>query len=146
MKNFILKLIFCFALFTGRNLAQTPYMVKNISPGGGSIGGSALTPVANGIKFAAVNALWFSDGTLAGTNFVKDIYPGPTSSSISSYFDAGLGNIYFVANDGTSGQELWKSDGTPAGTQLVKDIKPGSGASNITFINKVNNIVFFMAD
>ena len=30
------------------------------------------------------------------------------------------GTLYFVANDGTSGNELWKSDGTEAGTVLSK--------------------------
>ena len=33
--------------------------------------------------------------------------------------------LYFTANDGTSGRELWKTNGTDAGTVRVKDINPG---------------------
>ena len=36
------------------------------------------------------------------------------------------GTLYFVANDGTSGQELWKSNGTATGTTMVKSIYTGA--------------------
>jgi ELWxxDGT repeat protein len=39
------------------------------------------------------------------------------------------GTLYFIADDGVSGEELWKTDGTDAGTVLVKDINPGAGGS-----------------
>src|SRR5262245_22694382 len=75
--------------------------------------------------------LWKSDGTEAGTVFVKDIHPGPLSSDLGE-FTVVNGTLFFFADDGVHGYELWKSDGTPAGTVLVKDIRPGT-ESSVTF-------------
>jgi ELWxxDGT repeat protein len=61
---------------------------------------------------------------------VKDIRTGPSDGTNSSAFWPTVlnGTIYFVANDGTHGDELWKSDGTANGTLMVKDINPGAGS------------------
>lgn len=69
--------------------------------------------------------LWKTNGTSAGTVFVKDINPGPTSSLIKA-FAALDGKFVFAASDGVAGQELWVSDGTATGTVLLMDIDPGS--------------------
>ena len=69
--------------------------------------------------------LWVSDCTTEGTQLLKDI-----NISDNQYFGyyrpSGFtefgGQLFFVANDGISGQELWVSDGTTEGTQLLKDI------------------------
>ncbi|HSP81726.1 MAG TPA: ELWxxDGT repeat protein, partial [Myxococcaceae bacterium] len=56
--------------------------------------------------------LWVSDGTVAGTRLVKDIYPGPMGSSPSSLAVQGR-RVFFAADDGSGeGRELWVSDGT----------------------------------
>ena len=47
------------------------------------------------------------------------------------------GTLYFVANDGITGQELWKSDGTTAGTEIVIDLNSGA-ADGITAILEFN--------
>ncbi len=83
--------------------------------------------------------LWKSDGTSAGTVLVKDIFPGTypyyyngnfwadyPNGSYPTKMTAVDGTLFFVADDGTNGQELWKSDGTSAGTILVKDIYTGT--------------------
>ena len=68
---------------------------------------------------------WVTDGTSAGTTFLKDIQPYLYSSRIDG--TALLGSTrYFWAHDGLHGFELWKTDGTSAGTSLVRDITPGA--------------------
>jgi ELWxxDGT repeat protein len=93
-----------------------------------------LTGAAGRIFFSAQDGvhgmeLWSTDGTAAGTRMVRDIAPGPDSSS-PAYLAAAGGLLYFTADDGVHGFELWQSDGTAAGTRLVQDIAPG-GASSI---------------
>ena len=44
-------------------------------------------------------------------------------AAVYPYYLTAVGNtLYFIANDGTNGDELWKSDGTASGTVMVKDI------------------------
>lgn len=78
--------------------------------------------------------LWQSDGTLGGTNLVKDIYPGSNPSYPLAYHEYN-GEIFYRANDGIHGYEMWKTDGTAAGTQLVFDAWTGSsnGVNLITY-------------
>jgi len=76
---------------------------------------------------------------------VKDIYPGSNSSSISDLTNLS-GTLFFIAADGTYGQELWKSDGTAAGTLMLKDIRPGSEGSSISNLTNVDGTLFFIAN
>lgn len=75
---------------------------------------------------AATTGLYKTDGTVAGTAFIKKFY------SVSK-FTVLNGVLYFFANDGVAGAELWSTDGTSGGTVLVKDINPGSGGSEVNF-------------
>ena len=75
----------------------------------------------------------------------------PTTDSLVSPPDSvqfmPIGDVtYFVANDGTTGQELWITDGTDAGTRLVKDINPGSSSSYPGVFHEFNGELFFVAD
>jgi ELWxxDGT repeat protein len=67
--------------------------------------------------------LWWSDGTTAGTTLVRDIYPGPASSSIANLTAVGS-SVFFTVGDVANGRELWRSDGTAAGTAMVRDVTP----------------------
>ena len=54
-------------------------------------------------------------------NRIKEINTTATTSSFGSSLMQRVGTtVYFVANDGISGNELWKSDGTAGGTVMVK--------------------------
>ncbi|HMG66653.1 MAG TPA: T9SS type A sorting domain-containing protein, partial [Chitinophagaceae bacterium] len=71
--------------------------------------------------------LWKSNGTVASTKMVKDIFQGPDGSYPYSLFVFDK-NIYFGAYDGISfTYSFWKSDGTANGTLKLKDITPASG-------------------
>ena len=79
-----------------------------------------------------------------GTNMVKDIRPGTSSSSIESV--ASFENkIIFQARTAEEGREPWVSDGTAEGTVLLKDINPGSSESNPRDFNVINNKCYFTA-
>ena len=96
--------------------------------------GSSFTAVGSGkLVFTAGTGsigqeLWVTNGTTAGTYLVKDIDPGPASSSPIDLTPLGNGQVLFDAIDGT-GRELWVTDGTAAGTHQVEDINPGSNSS-----------------
>ena len=66
-----------------------------------------------------------SDGTTSGTQLLKDICPGNTSSYPLNFFEFN-GQLFFEATNGANGKELWKTDGTTNGTVQVKDILPGT--------------------
>jgi len=54
--------------------------------------------------------------------------------------------LFFIADNGKTGEELWRSNGTSAGTQLLKDIRPGEENSNINFYTTIGNITYFGAN
>ena len=66
--------------------------------------------------------LWVSDGTVAGTQILKDINQGIGSSDPGELTVADDW-LYFAADDGVHEHTLWKTDGTPEGTAMVIDLK-----------------------
>lgn len=50
--------------------------------------------------------LWRNNGTVGDIKLVKDLYPGTNSSYPKNFFTYN-GNLYFMADDGTHGNELW---------------------------------------
>jgi trimeric autotransporter adhesin len=97
---------------------------------------SKLVALNNVIYFSGYDAtngweLWKSDGTVAGTVFLKNINNSPTiSNSNINNFQVCNNELYFSANNGVVGTELWKTNGTAAGTVLVSDIVSGIYSSN----------------
>lgn len=74
---------------------------------------------------------------------VKNI--APSSGSYPQNLTA-LGNqLFFFADDGSSGEELWVSNGSSAGTRLVKDLIPGWQGGSPTDLVATTEKVFFFA-
>lgn len=59
--------------------------------------------------------LWVTDGTIAGTQPVSDLLPGPDGSHPSRFLTIGS-NTFFLARDADGIQNLWRTDGTAEGT------------------------------
>ncbi len=111
-----------YGLWKSDGTSNGTVMVKAIEVGSSSSSGESLCELNGSIYFKAgavgngtIGAeLWKSDGTLAGTVLVKDIYPGPSSSSPGNLINH-QNILFFSANDGINGGELWKYVGTIAG-------------------------------
>lgn len=90
--------------------------------------------------------LWMTDGTWAGTDLVKDIFPGTQSSGIQ-YVTSFKNKLFFHADDGTHGFELWQSDGSHSGTFMVKDLRPeeSEGGRDIGAMVATDDWLFFTA-
>lgn len=126
--------------------AQIPTLLRDINPNGGAV--VKFITCANGLVYFSANdgvhgaEPWVSDGTTSGTFMLKDINPGPSSSSPVSFLEWN-DRIYFAAANGVDGYQLWGSDGTEASTQMelaVDDVNGLTGASNYTVYG--NKIVF----
>jgi len=140
-------------------LSASATMVADINQSTADSNVSLLASLGNGkVVFFASDGFhgaepFVTDGTAAGTMLLKDVNPGPASSTprvsiaASDYQTAVVANgrLFFQADDGVDGYELWATDGTPGGTTLVKDIWPGIGDSNPTQMVAVGNTVFFVA-
>ncbi len=141
-------------------LSVNTALLWDLNPG--SIGSSPeeFVQVGENVFFVAddgINGveLWKSDA--AGTEMVKDIFPGggtnPNSSSPANLTNVG-GTLFFTANDGLNGTELWTSDGTESGTVMVTDLLPGSSdqygsllpsSSNPQDLTDVDGTLYFAA-
>ncbi|WP_426753522.1 ELWxxDGT repeat protein [Myxococcus sp. Y35] len=89
--------------------------------------------------------LWRSDGSAAGTELVRDLWPGP-QGSMPKELVVMDGVLYFSADDGARGRELWRSDGTARGTELVRDLEPGPVGSAPMGLAAESGWLFFSAE
>ncbi|HFQ94046.1 MAG TPA: hypothetical protein ENK32_08560, partial [Anaerolineae bacterium] len=135
---------------TTATAVSQPYLVADINQTQLGADPYDYVRVGGQIFFSAADddhgrELWVSDGTITGTQMVKDIKPGLDDGSVSP-LTALNGQLLFTANDGISGSELWLSDGSEGGTILLKDINPGSSVSWIRYVTVFGNTAFFQAD
>ncbi len=150
MKRLILSL-FCSMSVALQANAQLVFTGFDLEPGVGDSSPWQFINYNGKMLFNASTAangteLWISDGTVAGTQLLKDIYTGATGSSPYNFFEVN-GKLLFAATANGSGQELWITDGTSAGTQLLKDINPGAGSSGaLTNAIVFNNKLYFAAN
>ncbi len=121
--------------------SQTPEVIASFSEV------MEVTKVNNDLYFGGYTAdsgadLYKSDGTSAGTQFVKNgLYP-------SSYLSATAaiefnGEFFLIKSSMPNIHSLWKSDGTEAGTLMIKDIAV-AGTSPNSFV-KMGNMLYFVA-
>jgi len=179
--------------FTGKELWRTlprpniTYQVKDINPGPkdsliespAALMAQVFVPFRQPrltrprLFFSADNGavgqeLWVSDGSLNGTQLVRDINPGPNGSNpmmqqhplaqrralTLTVTPASFDNprpaevLLFSAADGFFGRELWRSDGTFTGTNLVRDINSGAadGIQGELVGIVVKNVAYFAAN
>ena len=98
--------------------------------------------------------LWRTDGTMEGTQRVRDTSGGGGAAAVSSgmrgsdpmYITSFGGNLYYSALTDAEGRELWKSDGNLDGAvSLVKDINNGVYDSGPKYLVECNGLLFFSA-
>ena len=128
----------------------------------GDIFPRALLPFGDGeVIFNAVDAdggreLWRSDGTLAGTHRIIDLYPGDmdgvfgTGAAGESFHVCHDSLVYFAGADGVNAAgefvyELFVSDGTAEGTHLVSDHFPGTAGSDPGGFFEFGERIYFAA-
>jgi LPXTG-motif cell wall-anchored protein len=88
--------------------------------------------------------LWVTDGTVAGTQVLKNI--NPLGDSTPEAMTVVGDRIIMRAFDGSHGQEPWISDGTAAGTIALGDVNTVGASSDPNWFTKTTNRVFFSAD
>jgi ELWxxDGT repeat protein len=152
MRNFFLQLSIFFILSVCclQDIHAQEYIVKDINPGGGWSSIDFKFRIDNNFYFVANsglgNELWVSDGTIDGTEVLKDIDPEPFEGSNPENFVEYNSSWYFTADDGINGKELWKTDGTSGGTVMVNDINPGLSGSDVDGLVAINGLLYFSAN
>jgi ELWxxDGT repeat protein len=129
-------------------------LVADVNQMGAGGDPAEFTVVGDTAFFAAYDItrgteLWKTNGTVAGTRIVKDIYTGiengAPNNSEPRYLANVNGTLYFSAFDPEHGRELWKSDGSAAGTVLVKDIWSGAEGGSPTSLRMSGGLLYFRA-
>lgn len=86
---------------------------------------------------------WVSDGTIAGTRLVKDIWPGP-AGSVDTYYplQSSSENIFIPANDGINGFEIWLIDNSGRVKKAEQAVSHKT-TTNIPFIFEIDNKLMY---
>ena len=110
-------------------------LVKDINPGPASSNIYNLISGDTTIYFMADDGihgyeLWKSNGAKEGTNLVKDITPGLSSTFLNAMVNV-HDKLFFTIND-----ILWQSDGTKKGTNPVNDV-------NLEGVSALGNLTAF---
>ena len=136
-------------LWKSDGTAAGTILLKDIFPGvftGGMAGGTPRSgdpnnfTLINGVVYFAASSsdeaheVWKTDGTVAGTVLVENIYPGIAGYVLNNFVNFN-GTLIFTIYSGASGSELWKSNGTAAGTTLIKAIPGGNFDNHPTVMN-----------
>jgi len=128
------------ALLTGFSLAVVTFVSLGAIRGAPPIQAAPARPSPPGaVRLATQTAL-------SQPFLVRDIHPGPENADPAELTSVGS-RLFFVADDGSHGEELWVSRGSFFNTTLVKDIYPGSGGdANVSQLIALSDTLFFRAD
>lgn len=128
--------------------AQNSLLLGDLNPGSAWSGPHGFFDAGTYVLFAATGAgigteLWRTNGTVNGTQLVKDIAPGGNSGQPRDFVLLPEGRVLFSANG-----ELWSTDGTTAGTLLVADLNPLgiSDPAEFTWHPELGAFVFAASD
>ena len=142
-------------LWKSDGTAAGTILLKDIYPGVIPSGVNAGTPrsgnpnnftIINGVVYFAASGgeetheVWKTDGTIAGTTLVKDIYSGIQGYVLTNFINLN-GTLILTVYGGASGNELWKSDGTGSGTVFIRAI-PGDNFNNHPTV--LNGALYFL--
>ncbi len=109
--------------------------------GGAQLGNSYLFAAQSLNGGSGGVELWSTDGTVAGTQLVRDIVPGGSPSNPFA-FTATPNVAFFLANGIAGGTRVYASDGTTAGTGEVGPAAPYSAPTPPVV---VGNLAYFGA-
>ena len=103
-----------------------------------------IITTTTGFAFQGINATqgaeaWQSDGTIAGTKIISDVFFGTPSSQAKNFFEF-EGDIYFNATDGANGYELYRYSGTA--TDRITD-ETGTASTDPTSFVIHNNELYY---
>lgn len=136
--------------------AASTSMMADIDPGSGDSNPSHLTAARDHLFFTASDPdgadlgteLYFSDGTSAGTQLVRDFAPGPYSGCREIFVPPGSSRALVTAYVPVAfGESFWTSDGSPAGTILFFDLEPPGArtAGSASFLGLAGDKLLFAA-
>lgn len=89
--------------------------------------------------------LWKTDGTVSGTQLVKDIEPGVGGSSPYSIVKRESDGLSFFIAKKNDTYGIWKTDGTESNTSLVKEITQQSAYRTLPNLLMVGDDVYLMS-
>lgn len=109
---------------------------------------SDVVPFQNGLAFSANDGtgrdLWFTDGSIAGTDRLPDA--NPTGDAAAKPVIALDQLLLFQAVTGTIGNELWSTELIPGTANLVRDLNDRTGSSQPGQLTAADGVVFFSAN
>lgn len=131
--------------------AGSARLVRKINPNGLGAKVDDFVNVEGTLYFTADDGntsgreVWKTDGSLAGTVLLKDIYSGSKDANPLNLTASGS-NLYFTADDGNKGRELWISQGTESSTKMVLDFNKTGGTSISALHGDGNGNLYFSAN
>ena len=138
------------AVWVADTVTETVTLAADTTPSISSETITGLTSLGTGAVFynnaaGSAGAIYFSDGT-STIELIAGLAPIPFNLDGDTFVESG-GSVFFVADDGTTGEELWRTDGTVAGTVIVSDLLFGpEGSMPRSLVDRNGSLAFVATD